>query len=329
MPPLLTIFGATGAQGGGVARSALADPRRRFRVRAVTRTPGSARVLALRQAGADVIAADLDDPASVERAMQGADAAFCVTDSWEHRSPQRELAQARALARGAARAGVRHVVWSTLEDTRERVPPGTLGMRVLAGGYNVPHFDAKGEANAAFIASGVPTTLLYPAFQWDDLLCFRMLPRRAADGSLAFVLPMGEARLPGIAAEDIGPCAYGILARGDDLVGRSIGIAGEHLAGAQMAELFALALGEPVRHVAASPEAFAVLGGPVADEFANLFRYARDFEHHHCASRSVACARELHPGVRTFAGWLAAHAAELSVAPQQAGSRAEAARAGR
>jgi uncharacterized protein YbjT (DUF2867 family) len=329
MPPLLAIFDATGPQGGGVVRSALADPQRRFRVRAVTRTPGSARALALRAAGAEVVAADLDDPASVERAMHGAQAAFCLTDSWEHRSPQREISQARALATGAARAGVRHVVWSTLEDTRELVSPGTLGMRVLAGGYNVPHFDAKGEANSAFIASGVPTTLLYAAFQWDDLLRFGMQPHRAADGSLAFVLPMGEATLPGIATEDIGPCAFGIFARGDDLVGRSIGIAGEHLNGAQMAELFALALGEPVRHVAVSPEAFAALGLPAADELANLFRYARDFERHHCASRSVACARELHPGTRTFAGWLATNVASLSVAQRPAGSRGRATRAGR
>ena len=316
MPALLTIFGATGKQGGGVARAALADPQRRFRVRAVTRRPAAPAALDLCSAGAEVVVADLDDPASVERAMQGADAAFCVTNFWEHFSPQRELAQAHAMARAAARAGVRHVIWSTLEDTRERVPPGTHGMPVLAGGYNVPHFDAKGEANAAFIASGVPTTLLYTSFYWDNLIHFGMQPRRAADGALEFVLPMGTAKLPGIAADDIGPCAFGIFARGDELAGRSIGIAGEHLTGAQMAEQLSLALGEPVRHVAMAPEHYAALGFPGADDLANMFRFKRDFERDYCMSRSVECARELYPALHSFAAWLAGHADAIPLEPR-------------
>jgi uncharacterized protein YbjT (DUF2867 family) len=310
MQQIITVVGATGAQGGGLARAILADPVRRFTLRAVTRKPTSAAALALAEAGAEVVAADLDDPASVRRAMQGAHGAFCVTNFWEHFSPRRELEQARTMAAAAAAVGVRHVVWSTLEDTREFVAPGSA-MPVLGGGYNVPHFDAKGEANRAFVDSGVPTTLLYTSFYWDNLIHFGMQPTRGADGTLQFVLPMATARLPGIAAEDIGPCAFGIFRRGDSLAGKSVGVAGEHLTGAQMAEQLALAFGEPVRHVALSPREYAALGFPGADDLANMFQFKSDFERAFCAARNPACARELYPGLQSFAGWLARHGSRI------------------
>ncbi|HEX4884591.1 MAG TPA: NmrA/HSCARG family protein [Casimicrobiaceae bacterium] len=317
MTRLVAVFGATGAQGGGLVRAALADPGRRFRVRAVTRKPDSAGALALRDAGADVVAADLDDAASVERAMRGADAAYCVTNFWEHFSPAKEIAQARTMAEAAARTGVKHVVWSTLEDTRTFVKPGTAGWKTLGDGYLVPHFDAKGEANAFFLASGVPTTLFHTSFYWDNLVHFGMQPQRGDDGVLQFVLPMGDAKLPGIAAADIGACAYAILARGDEFAGRSVGVAGEHLTGAQMAEQLSQALGEPVRHAALSTEQYAALGFPGADDLANMFKFKHDFERTYCESRSVERTRALHPGVRTFAQWLAENAKRMPIAPRQ------------
>lgn len=304
MSPIITVFGATEAQGGGLARAILADPERRFAVRAVTRRPHGAAARALAEAGAEVVAADLDDLPSVERAMRGAHGAFCVTNYWEHLSPERELAQAETMARAASSTGVSHVVWSTLEDTREYVRPGAV-MPVLAGRYNVPHFDAKGEANRAFIERGLPTTLLYTSFYWDNLIHFGMEPRRGASGTLEFVLPTGDARLPGIAADDIGPCALGIFARGTGLVGKSVGISGEHLSGAEMAERLALALGEPVTHVSPTPRQYAALGFPGADDLANMFQFKTDFERAYRAARNPSCARELHPGLQTFAHWLA------------------------
>jgi uncharacterized protein YbjT (DUF2867 family) len=318
MSRVITVFGATGAQGGGLARAILSDATGRFRLRAVTRRPDSVAARALAQQGAEVVVADLDDAASVARAMAGASAAFCVTNFWEHHSPERELAQARTLARAAYDARVEHVVWSTLEDTREFVTVGSGRMPVLMGKYNVPHFDAKGEANTAFVELGVPTTLLYTSFYWDNLVHFGMQPQRGADGRLAFVLPMGSARLPGIAAADVGPAAFGIFTRGSELLGKSIGIAGEHLTGEQMAEQLTLALGEPVRHIDMAPAQYAALGFPGADDLANMFQFKRDFEHVYCASRSVDCARELNPGLQTFAAWLAVNAKRIPVQPRAA-----------
>lgn len=312
--PTIVVFGATGAQGSGLARAILADPLRRFRVRAVTRNPGSPASRALAAAGADVVAADLDDPAGVTGAMEGAHGAFCVTNFWEHFSPEKEIAQASNMAAAAAAAGVAHAIWSTLEDTREYIPLRSGRLPVLMGRYLVPHFDGKGEANRAFTDRGVPTTLLYTSFYWDNLVHFGMQPQRGPDGRLRFILPMGDARLPGIAASDIGPCAFGIFARGSDLVGKSVGIAGEHLSGAQMAAQLAAALGEPVSHTAMSHAEYRALGFPGADDLANMFEFKREFEHSYRMSRSVGCARELHPGLLDFAGWLARSASRIPVA---------------
>ena len=313
MAKIITVFGATGAQGGGLARAILADPERRFRLRAVTRKPDSPAARALADQGAEVVVADLDDAVSVRAAMEGAHGAFCVTNFWEHLSPEKEVAQAQTMAQAALDAGVHHVVWSTLEDTRTLVPPGSGRMPVLMGKYNVPHFDGKGEANAAFVDRGVPTTLLYTSFYWDNLVHFGMQPQRGADGILGFALPMDGAKLPGIAAADIGPVAFGIFVRGDEMIGKSIGIAGEHLTGAQMAEQLTLALGEPVKHISLSPAQYAALGFPGADDLANMFQFKRDFEHFYRGSRSVDCTRQLYPGAQTFAQWLAGHAAKMPV----------------
>ena len=317
MSRIITVFGATGAQGGGLARAILADPQQRFRVRAVTRKPDSPAARALAEIGADIVVADLDDAASVKRALDGAHGAFCVTNFWEHFSPEKELAQADTMAQAALDARVKHVVWSTLEDTREFVTPGSR-MPVLMGKYNVPHFDAKGEANRAFIARGLPVTLLYTSFYWDNLVHFGMQPQRGPDGGLNFVLPMGEAKLPGIACSDIGPCAFSIFARGEELIGKSIGIAGEHLSGAEMARELALALGEPVRHVALSPKEYAALGFPGADDLANMFQFKAEFEHMYCSARRVECSRELNPKLQSFVQWLAQNAARMPIQPHAA-----------
>jgi uncharacterized protein YbjT (DUF2867 family) len=195
---------------------------------------------------------------------------------------------------------------------------GSGRLPVLLGQYNVPDYDGKGEANHAFIDRRVPVTLLYTSFHWDNLVDFGLQPQRGDDGRLSLVLPMGRARLPGIAAEDIGPAAFGIFGRGDDLVGKSVGIAGEHLTGAEMAAHLTRALGERVEHVSPTPYDYARLGFPGAADLANMFAFKREFEHAYCRSRSVDCARQLHPGLMDFETWLARNASRIPVAPKVA-----------
>jgi uncharacterized protein YbjT (DUF2867 family) len=309
---VLVVVGATGAQGGGLARAVLDDASHRFALRAVTRKPGSDQARALASRGAEVVYGDSDDAASLRRAFAGAYGAYCVTSFWEHRSPQREYSQAAAMADAARCAGLQHVIWSTLEDTRRWIPLGDRRMPDLMGPYKVPHFDAKGEADAEFLRLGVPTTFLLTSFYWDNFLDFpgtRL--RRHAGRPWSLTLPMDDKRLPGIAAEDIGRCAYGVFTAGAGYVGRRIGIAGEHLTGIELAERMGRALGEDVRYLSISSEEYARLDVPNAAELANMFQFKREFQDVFCGARSVELSRQLNPSLQDFDHWLIAHRNQL------------------
>jgi uncharacterized protein YbjT (DUF2867 family) len=177
-------------------------------------------------------------------------------------------------------------------------------MPTLMGKYKVPHFDAKGEADQEFTRLGVPTTFLLTSFYWDNLIFFGMGPKKGPDGTLLFTLPMGDKKLPGIAAEDIGGCALGIFKKGKEYIGRTVGIAGEHLTGSEMAAALTTALGQPVQYNAVTPEQYRGFGFPGAEDLGNMFQVKRDFNDLFCGARNPAVARSLNPDLQTFATWL-------------------------
>jgi uncharacterized protein YbjT (DUF2867 family) len=310
---LIAVVGATGAQGGGLVRAILTDPARTFTVRAITRNPDGERARALARVGVEVVTADLDDPQSVRRAFRGAHGAFCVTNFWEHFSVEREVAQGRAQADAVAAEGVRHAIWSTLEDTRKLVPLSDPRMPTLQGKYKVPHFDGKGEVEAFFRATGAPVTYLAASFYWENLIHFGMGPQRGADGRLRFTLPLAGSKLAGIAAQDIGPAALGLFKQGDAAVGRSVGLAGEQLTGTEMAAAMTSALGREIAYAPLSFAAYRALGFPGADDLGNMFQYYVDFEREVNGARDVAQTRALHPGLLSFAGWLETNAKRIPI----------------
>lgn len=304
---IIAVAGATGAQGGGVVRAILADKSSEFAIRALTRNADSEKAKALAKLGAEIVAADFDSGADLERAFAGAYGAFLVTNFWEHFSPAKEQAQARAMAQAAAAARLEHVVWSTLEDTRIRVPLSDSRMPTLQGSYKVPHMDVKGEANRFFSDLAVPTTFLHTSFYWENLISFGMGPKKGPDGRLVFTLPMASKKLPGIAVADIGRCAHGVLKGGSDYIGKSVGVAGQHLTGDQMAAELSSALGQEVVYDAISPDAYRGLGFPGAEDLGNMFQYKAEFEAEFCGARDLAVAKILNPELQTFRQWLAAH----------------------
>jgi uncharacterized protein YbjT (DUF2867 family) len=200
------------------------------------------------------------------------------------------------------------VIWSTLEDTRQRVTLGDQRMPTLMGKYKVPHFDAKGEANGIFRKFDVPTTFLHTSFYWDNFIHFGMGPKQDPDGNILLTLPMGNRKLPGIAAEDIGRCAYGVYRKGADLLNKNVGIAGEHLTGSEMANQMSEALGRTVKYNPVSFDTYRGFGFPGADDLGNMFQFKHDFEADFCGARSVEASRALNPNLQTFAKWLAVNA---------------------
>ena len=303
---IIAVAGATGAQGGGLVRAILADKSGGFAARALTRDPKSDKAKALADLGAEVVQADLHDPASVKRAFEGAYGAYCVTFYWAHMSPDTELQEARSMAEAATSARLQHVIWSTLEDTRKSVPLSDNRMPTLMGKYKVPHFDVKGEADALFEGSGVPVTYLTASFYWENFIYFGLNPRKGPDGKLALSLPMAAKRLSGIAAEDIGKVAYGIFKKGPAATaGMRIGIAGEHLTGAELAAKMSKALGREVAYNAVPFDVFRGLGFPGAEDVGNMFQFYAEFEEQLVATRDVPKTRALNPELQTFDQWLA------------------------
>jgi uncharacterized protein YbjT (DUF2867 family) len=302
---VIAVVGATGAQGGGLVRAILADPSGEFSARAITRDPSSEKAQELAALGAEVVAGDIDDEASLERAFDGAHGAFCVTFFWAHFSPALELEQAARMARAAKAAGVAHVIWSTLEDTRDFIPLSDDRMPTLGERYKVPHYDAKGEANQLFRDAGLPVTFLQTSFYWDNFIHFGMGPQRGEDGSLSLVFPIADGRIAGIASEDIGACAYGIFRGGAPFIGTTVSIAGEHLTGEQMAAAFSSALGERVAFHAVTPDAYRGFGFPGAEDLGNMFQFTTEFESEYCGVRDIDSSRSLNPALKSFAEWLA------------------------
>ncbi|HEX5000287.1 MAG TPA: NmrA/HSCARG family protein [Terriglobia bacterium] len=308
---IIAVMGGTGSQGGGLVRAILADPNGGFQARVITHDPNSAKAAELRQQGAEVVVADIDDEESLKKAFAGAYGVYCVTFFWAHFSPEKEQAEAANMARAAKAAGVQHVIWSTLEDTRKLVPLSDNRMPTLQGKYKVPHFDAKGESNHFFTDLGLPVTFLVASFYWDNLYMFGMGPKKGADGKYSITFPMGSKRMSGVAAEDIGKVAYGIFKKGSEYIGKTVGVAGEHLTCGDMAAKLSRGLNIQCAYNAVSPEAYRGFGFPGAEDLGNMFQVYSDFEAEVTGARNIDVARSLNPALQDFDQWLAKNKSKI------------------
>ena len=310
---IIAVFGATGAQGGGLVRAIAADIDGPFVARAITRKPDSDAAKALAALGVEVVAADTDKPETLDAALAGAYGAFCVTNFWEHFSADREGQQATAMAHATKRAGVQHVIWSTLEDTRKWIPLSDDRMPTLQGSYKCPHFDSKGQVDAVFANEGAPTTYLMAAFYWDNFIHFGMGPRAGENGELVLALPLGGVKLPGIAAGDIGGCALGIFTKGTSTIGQRIGIAGESLSGADLAAKMGAALGRTVNFFDVPFDMYRGFGFPGAEDLGNMFQFQQILGDEFQSYRDPVQSRALNPALHGFDAWLAANASKMTI----------------
>jgi len=308
---IITVFGATGAQGGGLVRAILADKNSEFVVRAVTRNANSEKAKALEQLGAEVVTADIDDIASIKKTLEGAYGAYFVTFFWEHFSAEKEYQEVTNFVSAAKDSNLQHIIWSTLEDTRNWVPLDDDRMPTLHGKYKVPHFDGKGASDILFKDADLPVTFLRTSFYWDNFIYFGMGPKKAEDGNYYIAFPMDDKQLCGIAAEDIGKCAYGIFKNGGNTVGKTIGIVGEKLNGKDMAVKLSTALGINVIYNNVTPEMYRSFGFPGADDIGNMFQFKRDFNDDFNGIRSIEYSLALNPELQTFEKWLSLNSSKI------------------
>jgi uncharacterized protein YbjT (DUF2867 family) len=292
--PVVLVTGATGAEGGSVARHLLR--RGRFAVRALARDPGGEAARALRDRGAEVVRGDLDDAASLRAAVSGCYGAYGVTSSWEHHGDEWE--RGSALADAVSDAGVGHFVLSA------QPPVGAL----TGGALRVPHFDARARVAEYARALALPATFVHVPFLFDGFLGI-FAPRRESDGSWSLALPLGEAPLAGVAAEDVGGVVAAIFERRAEWLGRTLNVVGDELAPAEYAAAIGAATGRVVRYAHVPREAYAALGFRGAADIADMLEFHRA----HAAGRAddIARCRELHPELQRFERWAARHREEL------------------
>jgi uncharacterized protein YbjT (DUF2867 family) len=283
----ILVTGATGAQGGSVARHLLR--RGTFAVRALTRKPDSEKAALLREAGAEIVQADLEDIMALRTVMEGCYGVFGVTNYWEHFDG--EFRQGRNLVDAVAASKTEHFVFSTLPYAK----------KISKGVLEVAHLDVKGRLEEYARTKPVSVTFVHPAFYYENFLSY-FSPRRRSGGDYAFGFPQGDTPLAGVAVGDLGGVVAAIFERRDEFLCRTVGIAGDDLPPARYADLMAGTLGLPITYHHIPREVFAGLEFPGAADLANMFEFNRIF----CPSRAadVALSRQLYPAIRPFRTWL-------------------------
>lgn len=227
---VILVTGATGQQGGATARELLAAG---HKVRAMTRNPDSAAARALAVLGAEVVPGDLNDLASLERALSGAWGVFSVQNTWEAGVEQEEV-QGKRIAEAARRAGVEHFVYASVGSAHRKT--------------RVPHFDNKARVEETVRSLGFPSfTILRPVFFMDNFASPSFKP--AIDGGILAVAMLPTVPLQMIAVADIGRYGRAAFERHADVNGEAIDIAGDALTMPEVAAAISRAAGRTVTHV--------------------------------------------------------------------------------
>lgn len=290
----ILVFGATGAQGGSVARSLLA--RGRFAVRAITRNPDSPAAQQLRELGAEIVKGDLDDPASLYAALLGCDAAFGVTNFWEHF--EKEGPQGRNLVNAVAASRVEHFVFSTLPPIEKET----------GGALRSPHFDLKAEHEELARSLGIPATFVHVPFYYENFLYF-FPPRPSADGGFTFGFPQGNTPLAAISVQDVGSIVAPLFEERERWIGKVLKLAGDEIQAKEYAAIMSRVTGQQIRYTHVPREVFAALGFPGAEDLADMFEYYR--LHIPSRLRDIESCRTLAPELQSFETWAERNAAAL------------------
>jgi uncharacterized protein YbjT (DUF2867 family) len=305
----IVVFGATGSQGGAVADSLLKGGK--FKVRAVTRNPASDKAKALADRGAELVQADFNDKASLSKAFDGAYGGFLVTDFYgaAQANADKEKQQGIDAVDAAKQAGVKHLVFSSLEDVRTY--PGVtdkLPQIKSAPGRYVGHWEAKAEVEEHLKASGVPHTILHTSIFYENFLLGFMPFFKQDDGSYVFYLNVGtEKGHPANAVADIGNAAAAILNDPDKYIGKTEHVVGEHFNMDRVAASISKVTGKTLKYVDVPDEKAAAGGYPGADDLANMWAFYKYFPFFNDA-RPVDKA--IVKG-QTFEEWAADHKDEL------------------
>jgi len=274
---IIAICGARGAQGGSVMNELLKSDE--YKIRALSRQPNL-----IKDKNIEVVYADYDKPETLEKAFKDCYGVFLVTNFWEHMDAKKEYQQGINLIDAAIKQDIKHIVWSTLEDTRD----GYDDEIPYIGEYKVAHFDEKGRIEKYLNKWDMNVTNLYTSFYWENLL--GMMKLQNVDGVYNLSLPMGDKLLPGVAVEDIGKIVARVF---HDKIYGKIGIASEHLTGEQMASILNTVIDGEVKYTDVPFKIYRKLDFPGAAEISNMFEFKAVHNERFCERRNMSDVKKL------------------------------------
>ncbi|KAL1636579.1 hypothetical protein SLS56_001164 [Neofusicoccum ribis] len=261
MSKLITVFGATGNQGGSVIQAILADSAlsKEFKIRGINRDVTKPAAQALKAKGVEMVTADMNDPTSLLAAIKGSHTVFLVTNYWETGKPEVEIAQGKNVADACKEAGVQHLFFSSLLHVTNETA-GRL--------KNVPHFDGKAEIEAYVKEIGVPATFVLPGYYMTNYTALGMI-RKGEDGVYALAYPVGEgAKFPLVdVAEDMGKYVVAAMKQREKLLGAQILVAEDYYTPTRILKEFEEVTGKKTQYVQVDSETYkSFLPGPMAQE---------------------------------------------------------------
>jgi uncharacterized protein YbjT (DUF2867 family) len=287
MEPLILVCGATGKQGGAVARSLL---ERGFRVRALTRDPQKPEAQALAEQGAEVVQGDMEDRSAVDQVLiEGVYGVFSVQNFWET-GYDGEVQQGKTVADAARAAGVDHFVYSSVGSAHRKT--------------GIPHFESKREIEEHVRQIGLPFTIFRPTFFMQNWEWTREM---ILGGTLAQPLDPDKP-LQQVAAEDIGAFAAIAFENPDSWIGREVDLAGDEQSMSEIAETFGRVIGREVSYYQVPWDQFEEQMG---EEATLNLRWINDVGY----EADIAALRQEYPELTSFERYLRTHGWEGAEVP--------------
>jgi uncharacterized protein YbjT (DUF2867 family) len=283
---LILVCGATGSQGGAVARSLLD---RGFRIRALTRDAQKPEAQALAEHGAEVVQGDMENRSSIDRVLEGAYGVFSMQNFWEA-GYDREVRQGKTVADAAKAAGAEHYVYRSVGSAHRQT--------------GIPHFDSKWEVEEHVRGLGLPYTVLRPVFFMQN---WEMMREPILGGTLPQPLDPGKP-FQQVAVEDVGAFAAMAFEHPDVWIGREVEIAGDERTMPEIAEAFGRVAGREVGYYQVPWDQFEEQMG---EEYAVMYRWFDEVGY----EADVEALRREHPGLIDFEGYLRGHGWEGAEPP--------------
>lgn len=284
---IILVTGATGAQGGSVAKFLLEEGK--FAVRCLTRNPTSGEAMELAAGGAEVVQGSFDDMDSLLYAMQNVYGVFGVTNFWEHF--EKEYQQGKNLVNAVAASNVDYFIYSSLPAAE----------KISNGKYKLPHFDIKADLQEYAKSLKPDASFVHVAGYYENFSSF-CLPQKSVDGNYYLQLPQGDTKYASVSVEDLGGVIRTMFRFPEAYKKRTVGVVGADMHCADYASIMSKVLRKNIIYRKISREDYIAQGFPGAEELGNMYTYNKSY----IPNRQLDLIESygLYPAMQSFESWM-------------------------